>query len=401
MTLATPIPLEEAQAHLIDLARPLTSEIVPVEEAAGRYLAADIIARRSQPSGDLSAMDGFAVHGANLAGPWHVIGESAAGHPFEGSLAAGEAVSISTGALLPHGAGAILIQENSALEGKTLCLAGSDAATSAYIRRAGFDFAMGDKLLESGSALGPAQLALAIASGHATLSVGRRAKLCVIDSGDELASDPTNVAPHQVPASNRAMIAALAAPFAANCQGIGPVADEKSALIAAFERTGNAEIIVTSGGASVGDHDLVRPALEEWGATLDFWRIAMKPGKPLMVARKGTQIVLGLPGNPVSSYVTAFFFLLPLLRHLAGAREPMPQSLSVPLSEPIAQTGPRTEFIRAQMANGSVCPLAQRDSSALRTLAASNALIMRQAGTPAAKAGEAVLVYPLQNGGIA
>ncbi|QZH74682.1 MAG: molybdopterin molybdotransferase MoeA [Erythrobacter sp.] len=395
------IPLEEAQARLLALAKPLGSAIVPVEEAVGHYLAEPLLARRTQPAADLSAMDGYAVGEADLSGPWRVIGESAAGHPFAGTLAPREAVRISTGAMMPSGGGAVLLQEDAILDGGTLRLSGSDSATPRHIRRKGFDFAEGDLLLEAGSRIGPAQLALAIGSGHGELPVGRRASLCVIDSGDELASDPAQALGHQIPASNGPMLATMAAPFVGECRRIGPVADRLEALVAAFEQTGDADVIVTSGGASVGDHDLVRPALEAWGATIDFWRIALRPGKPLLVARKGTTLVLGLPGNPVSSYVTAFLFLLPLLRNLAGAGNPLPKSILLPLGGVLPETGPRTEFYRASLEPGGVLPYDQRDSSALRSLAAANALIARRAGAAAASVGDTVEVFPLQNGGIA
>jgi len=401
MSLPPLIPLDEAQARLLALAEPLAAEAVAVENAAGRYLAADMFAQRTQPDADLSAMDGYAVRGEELRGPWCVVGESAAGHPFERCLAQGEAIRISTGAHMPEGGGAVLIQENAIREGETLRLSGVAAATPTHIRRTGFDFAAGDVLLPKGSALGPPQIALAIASGHGELPVGKRPNLCMVDSGDELAPDPAAVAPHQIPASNGSMIAAMAAPFTAQCRRIGPVSDSMGSLIAAFEEASECQIIVTSGGASVGDHDLVYPALEQWGATIDFWRVAMKPGKPLLIASKGRQIVLGLPGNPVSAYVTAYLFLLPLLRQLAGACDPMPIRLSMRLADALPETGPRTEFIRARITPDGVHPLKQRDSSALRTLSIADGLLMRPAGAPEAAVGELVIVYPLQNGGIA
>ena len=223
----------------------------------------------------------------------------------------------------------------------------------------------------------------------------------MIDSGDELALDAALWHDHKLPASNGAMIVATVALLVDSVERLGPVPDRMDALAEALSAAEDADVIVTTGGASVGDHDLVRPALQAWGAEIDFWRVAMKPGKPLLVARRGTQIVLGLPGNPVSSYVTAFLFRLPLLRHLAGATEPFPQALRLPLGAEMPAVGQRIEFVRAHLIDGAAVPLGSQDSSALRTLAASNALIRREIGAPQAAAGELVPVYPLENGGIA
>lgn len=401
MNLPSLMPLEEAQAHLLALAAPLDLEVVPVGQAVGRYLATDLAARRTQPPADLSAMDGYAVGSADHPGPWRVVGESAAGHPFGGTLGRGDAIRISTGALMPDGGGAVLLQENAVRDGDALRLVGEDAATPRHIRRQGFDFTAGDILLQAGIQLDAAKVALAISGGHSHLNVGQRANLCIIDSGDELAPDPALAQGHQIPASNGPMLSLMSAPFVETVRRIGPVPDRLELVVEAFEQASDADVIVTSGGASVGDHDLIRPALEAWGAKLDFWRIAIKPGKPLLVARKGETIILGLPGNPVSSYVTAFFFLLPLLRQLAGASEALPRHLTLPLAANLPETGSRTEFIRARIGPNGVTPHDQRDSSALCSLAAANALIMRPTGAPAIGRGEAVVVYPLQNGGIA
>ena len=395
-----PIELAEAQARLLAMARPLAAEEIGAEKALGRCLAAPLTARRTQPSADLSAMDGYAVT-AGEPGPWRLVGESAAGHPFAGTLGAGEAVRISTGAPMPDGAGAILLQENAAREREQVALNGEGDPTARHIRRKGFDFSQGDTVLDAGTRIGPAQLALAIAAGNATLPIRRRARLAILDSGDELASDPAECAPHQIPASNGAMIAAMAGGLARDIHRLGPVPDRLDAVTAALEAAAEADIIVTSGGASVGDHDLIRPALEEWGAEIDFWRVAMKPGKPLLVARKGEQIILGLPGNPVSSYVTAFLFLLPLLRALAGDAHPLPDVMQLTLGDDLPPTGARLEFIRAVRAGGMVSPVNEQDSSALRALAASNALIRRDIHSPAAMRGEMVNAYLLANGGIA
>lgn len=401
MSLPPPIPLEEAQARLLDGSQPLGNEAVPTQDAIGRYLAQPLHSQRTQPPADLSAMDGYAMRADDLAGPWQVVGESAAGHPFGGVLEQGQAARISTGALMPMGAGAILLQENALREGDHLALWGDDGATPRHIRRKGFDFSKDDLLIEEGASLNPARIALALSGGHGVVSVGKKPSLAIIDSGDELASDPTNLTANQIPASNGIMLCAMTSHLASPLTRIGPVADRLDALLSAFDQARDCDVIVTSGGASVGDHDLVRPALKEWGADIDFWRIAMKPGKPLMVARRGKQVILGLPGNPVSSYVTAFLFVLPLLRRLAGAAQPLPQMLSLPLEGELRGIGSRLEFVRANMGHSSVVPLSQQDSSGLAALSASNALIRREIDSPPVCSGEMVSIYPLQNGGIA
>ncbi|BBC73033.1 molybdopterin molybdenumtransferase MoeA [Altererythrobacter sp. B11] len=401
MSLPEPIPLGEAQARLLAMAEPRGSETLPVEAALGRFLAAELAAQRDQPAADLSAMDGYAMRADDLSGPWKVVGESAAGHPFAGALRRGEAIRISTGALMPAEGGAVLLQEEAVGEGERLTLAPAGEAAPRHVRRAGFDFRRGAGLLAGGTRLGPAQIALAISAGHASVPVGQRPALVVIDSGDELAETPENCPPHRIPASNGAMLAAMAAPWAGSVMRIGPVRDDLGALADALARTEGADVVVTSGGASVGDHDLVRPALEAWGARIDFWRVAMKPGKPLLVARRGRQIVLGLPGNPVSSYVTAFLFLLPLLRRIAGAAEPLPRLLGFPLAGDLPGVGGRLEFVRARLDPGGLAPIAQQDSSALAALGSADALIRREIGAPAARAGEMVQAYLLENGGIA
>jgi molybdopterin molybdotransferase len=401
MTLPPPLPLAEAQARLLAQVEPLGVEKVGAESSIGRYLAGPLLAARTQPTADLSAMDGYAMRAGDVAGPWRVVGESAAGHPFAGDLAPGEAIRISTGALMPRGPCAVLLQENAGRDGDSLALNGEGEPTERHIRRAGFDFRAGDEVLCAGTRVGPAQLALALAAGHAALAVRALPSLAVLDSGDELAASPAECAPHQVPASNGAMLAAMAAPHVASILRLGPVPDRLDAILAALDKAADTDVIVTSGGASVGDHDLVRPALEQWGARIDFWRVAMRPGKPLLVARKGRQWVLGLPGNPVSSYVTAFLFLLPLLRALAGSRDPMPRAGAMRLAAGLPAAGDRTEFVRARLEGDSLAPVAEQDSSALAALARADALIERPALTPAAAVGDWVRAYWLENGGIA
>lgn len=389
------ITLEDAWARLFALARPPGPETIAVDEAAGRYLAADLIARRTRPAADLSAMDGFAVAGA---GPWRVIGESRAGVPFAGSLAGGEATRISTGAACPEGTEGIVLIEDGALAGEELRAPPPEPGR--WIRRAGFDFAAGDVLIEKGTRIGPAQLGLARAAGHGSVVVARRPRLAVLECGDELAADPEAIPPDGLPASNGAMLAAMAAGFA-EVRRIGPLPDDRDGLARAFAQTGDADVLVTIGGASVGEHDHIRGALEDCGATLAFWRVAIRPGKPLLVAGRGEQIVLGLPGNPNSSFVTAWLFVLPLLRAVQGAASPLPAALPLALAAPVPAGGQRREFLRARLAGGRAEPLPERDSSALRTLAAADLLIDRPIGAPPHGAGEVVDCYWLGNGGIA
>jgi len=392
------LPLDEAQRRLLAIAQPLGPEEVPVADSLGRYMASDLAAKRTQPAADMSAMDGYAVRDA---GPWGVMGESAAGRPYAGELAPGAAVRISTGALMPRGATAVLLQEEAARVGDALMAIPGNEPSPRHIRRRGFDFFEGDMVLSAGTRIGPAQLALAIAAGATSVETGRLPRLAVLDSGDELVLGGDSWAEHQLPASNGAMIAALAATFAGSIDRLGPVADRMDALADALARAERADVIVTTGGASVGDHDLVRPALEAWGATIDFWRVAIRPGKPLLVARKGETIVLGLPGNPVSSYVTAFLFLLPLLRRLGGAHECLPRPLMARTSAELPQGSSRREFLRGRLEGATVTPIDERDSSALRALAGANALIDRPIDAPAVPAGGEVPVYWLENGGIA
>lgn len=388
--------LEAALGRLLALAKPVGSEIVPVDEAAGRYLAGDLAARRTQPECDLSAMDGFAVAGP---GPWRIVGESRAGAALARALAGGEAARISTGAACPEGTEAIVPIEDAAVEGDELRAA--RPAPGRHIRRRGLDFEDGAGLLARGDRIGAAQLALARAGGHAVLEVAGRPRLAVIECGDELVADPRDCPPGRLPASNGAMVAAMAAGTGAVARRMGPLPDDRAALARAFADAADADAIVTTAGASVGEHDHVHCALEDIGAKLAFWRVAIRPGKPVLVATRGDRIALGLPGNPASAYVTAFLFLLPLLRALQGAARPFPAAFPLPLAEALPAGGARREFLRARFEGGQAVPLAGRDSSALHALAAADLLIDRAAGAPAAPSGAVVPCYWLGNGGIA
>ncbi len=395
--------LEEAQCRLLALAQPLPIERIDIASSLGRFLAEPLIARRTQPAADLSAMDGYAVVGPDLTGPWQVIGESAAGHPFARTVGTGEAVRIATGALMPQNSNAVIMQEDLTRDGDTLSLTGTaPSPPNKHVRHCGNDFQSGTELLPAGSRIGPAQLALALSAGHRHIAVSRIPNIVIIDSGDELSADPANCARHQIPASNGAMLAALVAALPCNVSRIGPVPDDLEALAQALEQASQADVIVTTGGASVGDHDLIRPALANWGAKLDFWQVAIKPGKPLLVATKGRHLVLGLPGNPVSSYVTAFLFLMPLLRHLLGARAALPCALPMRLAGPASAGGDRREFLRGSLTpQGDIEVLTMQQSGALAAMAAADVLIDRPANAPALPAGTLVPAYLIRNGGIA
>jgi molybdopterin molybdotransferase len=390
-----PIPLEEAWQRLFALASPLGAETVPVDDSVGRYLAGDLPARRTQPARDLSVMDGFAVAGGE---PWRVIGESRAGAPFAGDLGSGDAVRISTGAACPAGTEGIVLREDATLDGAMLTAATPEAGR--WIRRRGFDFAEGATILEARTRIGPAQLALARMAGHASLNVGRRPRVAVVEIGDELVGDPADCPADRLPASNGAMVAAMVREAGGTARRIGPLPDDRARLVdILLDR--DADVIVTTAGASVGEHDHVRGALEESGWELAFWRVAIRPGKPLLVARRGHQIVLGLPGNPNSSFVTAFLFLLPLLRVTQGAAHALPAAIPLPLAEALPAGEDRREFRRARFVEGRALPLAERDSSALRTLGAADLLIDRPIHSPAAAVGTPVPSYWIGSGQIA
>lgn len=397
-----PLALAEAQARLLALAPALPVEQRGVTHCLGHYLAQPLLARRTQPAAALSAMDGYALRAADLPGPWTVIGESAAGHPFAGTVGKGEAARISTGAVVPAGADMVLLQEDTARDGGALRLTGEPPApTERHIRPAGMDFTEQAVLIAAGTRIGPAQIALAIAGGHSHLPVRRSLSLTVIDSGDELVAPGQLPELHQLPASNGPMLCAMAATLPVRITHSGPVADRLADLVATFEAARDADVIVTSGGASVGDHDLIRPALETVGATIEFWRVGIKPGKPLLIATRGAQIIVGLPGNPASSYVTAFLFMMPLLRAMLGAAQPLPRTISARLVDAMPKGGSRMEFLRACWDGASVTLDPLQDSGALSPLSRANALVVREAWAEEKAAGTDVPIYLLENGGIA
>ncbi|PZU10169.1 gephyrin-like molybdotransferase Glp [Sphingomonas sp.] len=390
------LSVEEAQTRLFALAEPLPVETIPLADAAGRWAAADVIARRHQPAADLSAMDGYAIRYADLPGPWTVVGESAAGGSLNRAIGAREAARIFTGAPLPEGADTVLIQENAARDGDRLVLT-SDAPRRIghHVRPLGSDFATGATLIEAGAPLNPARIALAAIGGHGRLPVHARPRVAILSTGNELVEPGTPTEGAMLPASNTPMLAALIGRTAQVLDG-GIVRDDLDALAAALRDAAAAsDILVTTGGASVGDHDLVRPALARAGAELDFWKVALRPGKPIMAGRLGRTLVLGLPGNPVSAFVTAMLFLAPLVARMGGAADPLPRARSLPLANALAENGPRAHYLRATIRDGALDTLPDQDSALLAALASADALVIRPAHAPAASAGDMAMFLPL------
>jgi molybdopterin molybdotransferase len=400
------LPVEEALARLLAAAHPVSDvEEISLHEANGRILATDLVARLTQPPFNASAMDGYALRAADAAevgSVLTVIGESAAGHAFAGTVGPGEAVRIFTGAPVPDGADSVLLQEDAEkLEGGRIRTSFA-VSKGRHIRPRGQDFAEGDVALSQGLRLDFSHLTLAAAMNHGALPVFRRPRVAILATGDELVFPGTAPGPSQIIGSNTFGIAALARDNGAEVIDLGIVADNRDLLLQAIERAraSGVDILVTLGGASVGDHDLVQSTLLSAGMELDFWRIAMRPGKPLMVGRLGAMQVLGLPGNPVSSLVCGLLFLEPLLCHL-GHRMPPRRMASATLRNGMTANDKRQDYVRARLlADGGDSPLVEsfgkQDSSMMRIFSQSDCLIIRPPHAPAAEAGETVPVLLLR-----
>ena len=340
-------------------------------------------------------MDGYAISSAEWPGPWRIAIESTAGAALPPALAAGESCRIFTGAPLPPGADAVLIQENAELREGLLYPNGNALAPGRHVRATATDFAVNQLLLPAGTALGPAQIALAVLGGHGSLSVGSRPTVALISTGNELVPPGAPTPPGRLPSSNAPMLATMLGADGAEVIDLGIIPDDLEALTRALKEAAKADIILSTGGASVGDHDLVRPAFAAAGGSLDFWKIRMRPGKPLMAGKLGDSIFLGLPGNPVSAFVTATLFLLPLVRHMAGAADPLPRSATASLAAPLPATGERDDYLRAFHTTDGLVSVTSQDSAATAALAQAQCLIVRPAGSPAAAAGDQVIILPL------
>ncbi|KQM41044.1 molybdopterin molybdotransferase MoeA [Sphingomonas sp. Leaf10] len=388
------LPVAEAQSRVLALGRAIQTETLPIADTIGRFAATDIIARRTQPARPLSAMDGYAIRFDDLPGPWDVIGESAAGAAFPDTVAEGQATRIFTGAAMPAGTDCVLVQEEATRDGDRLHLSGEGPVRGGNVRRTGLDFREGELLILAGERITPARAALAAIAGHGTLSVGRPVRVAIAATGDELIPAGQAIRDDQLPETNGLMLAGLLGDLPVDRIDLGILPDRMDALVDAFAGV-DCDLLVTTGGASVGDHDLVRPALAAAGGTLDFWRIALRPGKPMLAGTLGHAAVLGLPGNPVSSYITALLFVRPLVARLAGAADPLPRTVRATLAHPLPANGPRQDYLRATLIDGQASTAAIQDSSMLRTLARSDCLIIRAPHAPAAQAGDSAEILQL------
>ncbi|WP_206935728.1 molybdopterin molybdotransferase MoeA [Roseococcus thiosulfatophilus] len=396
------ISVAEARARILAGVTPVAAETVALTDSWGRVLAAPVPSRVTQPPADLSAMDGYAVRAAeaNAGQALRVVGQAPAGQPYDAVLNPGEAVRIFTGAYIPEGADGILLQEDARAEAGEVT-ATDHVTPGRWVRLRGLDFAEGDTLLPAGHRLTARDVGLAAAGNHAFLTVRRRPRIGILATGDEIMLPGEPPRPASIYSSNSFAIAAMVR-AAGGEPSILPVApDDRAAIASLVESAAGLDVLVTSGGASVGEHDLVREVLEGAGFSLDFWRIAMRPGKPLFHGRRaGGPAVLGLPGNPVSAFVCGVLFLLPLLAALQGrvgfALPVQRYRLGVELPE----NDQREDYLRAELRPGAdgapeAHPAARQDSSMLRVLAGAQALVIRAPHAPALARGAEVEAIPL------
>ena len=402
------ISVEQATNRVLDGVQPLTSEVVCLGEALGRVLAEDVTARVSQPWAAVSAMDGYAVRAADVAtipARLRVVGAAPAGAAYEGTLDSGQAVRIFTGAPLPHGSDTIVIQEDTETEpapdGAFVRIL-APAERGRYVRPAGLDFAAGDTLLKAGRLLTSRDVALAAAMNVPWLTVRRRPCVALLATGDEIVRPGEPLGANQIVSANTIGLAALVRACGATARDLGIARDNADSLASLAAGARGADILVTTGGASVGEHDLVRQVLGESGLVTDFWKIAMRPGKPLMFGRLDGVRVLGLPGNPVSSMVCAMLFLRPLLRALGGLDADM-VPMTAELGRDLPANDQRQDYLRATLVDrGGAPPLAipfdVQDSSMMTCLAMADALIVRAPHAATVGAGDPVPVLPFPGG---
>jgi len=390
------MPVADALAAILAGVEPLAEELVALDAAYHRTLARDVAARRTQPPQAMSAMDGYAVRASDAShvnARLKVIGEVAAGRPFDRTLGPGEAARIFTGGVIPDGADAVVIQEDTVAEADTITITEA-ASLGRHIRPAGVDFRERDVLLKAGRRLSDRDLSLAASMNCPELPVRRKPKLALLATGDELVMPGATPGPGQIVYSNGYALRALAKAEGAEVIDLGVAADTLAASTAGIRRAreAHADILVTTGGASVGDHDLVKTALEIEGVNIAFWRIAMRPGKPMLHGRLGAMRVVGVPGNPVSSYVCTMLFVVPLIRALLGASIVHHVRAQAALGGDVAANDLREDYLRARLEERKdgrliATPVSQQDSSLLANLAGTQALLIRTPFAPAAKMG--------------
>jgi len=399
------MPVAEALRLVLIDAKPLPVEAVPLDRARGRVLAEDMAALRTQPPAAVSAMDGYAVRASDIAtapATLKVIGEVAAGHPFPKRIAAGQAARIFTGGVMPDGSDTVIIQELTSREGDNVTVQ-KPTAKGRNVRDKGIDFSQGDVLLRKGRRLTDRDLMLAAAMNYPNVSVYHQPKVAVLGTGDELVPPGATPRPGEIVYSNGFALIALARTEGADAHDLGIARDRVEDITKAIRgaREWGADILVTSGGASVGEHDLVQRALAAEGLDLSFWRVALRPGRPMMHGRLGTMQVLGVPGNPVSSYVCAFLFLVPLIRRLSGRSDSdvEPPPVRARLGANLPANDERADYLRATLADGPdgpvATPLPSQDSSLMAALARADCLVIREPRAPAAVAGSDCVILKL------
>ncbi len=395
------MPVNEALEKVVAGVKPKAAEMIDLTKAHGRVLAKDVAARRDQPPFPASAMDGYAIRHADIQhvpAVLRIIGVSAAGHGFRGTVKAGEAVRIFTGAPVPKGADTVVIQENAESDGAAVVI-NAEARPAQHIRRQGLDFSRGDILLKQGRTLNARDLGLAAAMNCATLPVRQMPRVALLTTGDELVRPGGRLRTDQIVSSNGAALSAFVRHFGGSAHDLGIVRDRLGDTMRGVARAAAFDILVTTGGASVGDHDFVHEALSQSGVMLGFWKIALRPGKPLMFGRKGKLRVLGLPGNPVSALVCARLFLKPLLDAYLG-RAPEEPMVRARLATAMTDNDNRQDYVRARITSGVdgvlvATPFSIQDSSMQRTLGEAAGLIVRAPHAPAAESGEMVDLLPI------
>ena len=400
------ITVDEARSRILAGLHPMPAEIVALANAWNRVTAEPVIARLTQPPSDVSAMDGYALRAVDggLHASLKVIGAAPAGHPFEGTVGAGQTVRLFTGSVVPSGADAILLQEDAERSGDSVVV-NEAVVAGRHIRRAGQDFAKGDTVIPGGRRITARDVGLAAAANHPWLSVHRKPRVAILATGDEIAMPGEPIPSGGIVSSNSHALAALVRAVGGDPSVLPVAQDTTEAIAAVADQVGGFDLLVTTGGASVGDHDLVISGLQTRGLVVDFWQIAMRPGKPLLFGKMGAVPVLGLPGNPVSAMVCAALFLLPALALMQGLPAGPPPTVSAILGAAVKENDRRADHLRATVTTDDlgrvvVTPFPVQDSAMLRRLASADALVLRAPFAPALPAGAEVSVIRLDTLGI-